>query len=68
MYDFQKKMETFLLSAILIYEGFYYWLTHEQRDLVFTISVHTHIITILLAIPSHSIRRVKLWFLQQFVI
>lgn len=55
-----KAISFFLLALLLIYIGFNYFLTKEQRKLFFSVSLLNHLISILLALPVYFIGGIQL--------
>lgn len=51
MKKYLKIIGGFIFAAILIYFGFEYLLTNQQRSLFFSTSIRTHFISIVLALP-----------------
>ena len=58
-----KRFGAFILSALLLYIGFNYLLSKEQRDLFFAIPLTTLIASVLICIPSFIMSGIELRFL-----
>src|ERR1017187_5733532 len=62
-----KRLGAFILSVLLLYIGFKYLISKEQRDLFFSIPLLTIITSVLICIPSFIMNGIELRFLYSKV-
>ena len=62
-----KRIGAFILSVLLLYIGFKYLISKEQRDLFFAIPLTTLLTSVLICIPSFILSGIELRFLYNKV-
>ena len=62
-----KTILAFLFAALLLYLGFHYFLSVQQKKMIFAIPLNVHAISVLLVIPCYLVGGIELRLLYSRV-